>query len=92
MLLSMFHNIKDLCSASCELVILPLEIELGRYYRKKLDERVCRLCNRAIEDEIHSLWVYPIYANIRMRYYHKLNINKSQSILEEYCVMKTQMY
>ena len=45
---------------------------------------MCQLCKRAIEDEIHFLCVFPIYTNLRMGYYHKLNVNKSQGILEEF--------
>ena len=64
--------------------VLPPKIELRRYYRKKLDERVCQLCNRAIENEIHLLCVCPIYTNIRLEYYYKLNVSKSQGILEDF--------
>ena len=33
--------------------ILPLEIESSRYVRKKLTERLCKLCHCNVEDEIH---------------------------------------
>ena len=35
--------------------ILPLEIEVGRYRDIPLKERICQLCNNAVEDEIHFL-------------------------------------
>ena len=43
-----------------------------------------QLCNRAIEYEIHFLYICQIYTNIRMLYSHKPNINKSQGIQEEF--------
>ena len=50
----------------------------------KIDERVCKLCNRAVVDEIHFLCVCPIYTNIRIGYCHKLNTNKGQGFLEKF--------
>ena len=51
--------------------ILPLEIETGRYYRKKLDERLCKLCKLDVEDEIHFLCISPKLQVIRHKYYSK---------------------
>ena len=39
--------------------ILPLEIELGRYFRTNVSERICKLCKQDIEDEIHFVCVCP---------------------------------
>ena len=35
--------------------ILSLEIEVGRYRHITLQARICRLCDNALEDEIHFL-------------------------------------
>ena len=38
-------------------VILPLEIELGRFLNVKVEERTCKVCNlERIEDECHFLF------------------------------------
>ena len=37
--------------------ILPLEIETGRYTRKEVEDRICKLCKLDIEDEIHFVCV-----------------------------------
>ena len=45
--------------------ILPLEIEVGRYRDIPLKERICQLCNNAVEDEIHFLCECPRYMDYR---------------------------
>ena len=37
--------------------ILPLEIETGRYTRKKVEDRICKLCKSDVEDEVHFVCV-----------------------------------
>jgi hypothetical protein len=46
--------------------VLPLEIETGRYEKKLLQERFCKLCNTDLnEDEAHFLCNCPLYDDIR---------------------------
>ena len=52
--------------------ILPLEIETGRYTRKKVEDRICKLCKLDIEDEIHFVCVCPKLQTIRYKYYNKI--------------------
>ncbi|MCG8046148.1 MAG: reverse transcriptase domain-containing protein [Candidatus Thiodiazotropha endolucinida] len=42
-----------------------LEIEQGRYKNVKADQRICKLCKNAVEDEIHFLLQCPTLENIR---------------------------
>ena len=50
--------------------ILPLEIEIGRFREKNLNERICKLCNHnAVEDEIHFLCDCPYYLDERFSLY-----------------------
>ena len=35
--------------------ILPLEIEIGRYRNIPLAQRICQICHKEVEDEIHLL-------------------------------------
>ena len=64
--------------------ILPLEIESGRYTRKKLSERLCKLCNSDVEDEVHFICLCPTLNNIRSCYFTKLNIDVNESFMEQY--------
>lgn len=58
--------------AQLRIGILPLNIEIGRYYRVDLDDRVCTLCNmNEIEDEIHFLVSCSSYTDIRNIYFSK---------------------
>ena len=52
--------------------ILPLEIETGIYIRKKVEDRICKLCKLDIEDEIHFVCVCPKLQAIRCKYYKKI--------------------
>ena len=45
--------------------ILPLQIEVGRFRNLQLDERICPICNIAVEDEIHFLCQCPLYNHLR---------------------------
>ena len=35
---------------------LPIEVETGRYHKVARQERVCKLCNNRVEDELHFLF------------------------------------
>ncbi len=52
--------------------ILPIDIEIGRFQQKSVEERLCPGCTeKSVEDEIHSIFHCPLYAGIRivfMRY------------------------
>jgi hypothetical protein len=41
--------------------ILPLHIETGRYKHLTPEQRICELCNRDVEDELHFLLRCPVY-------------------------------
>ena len=45
--------------------ILPLQIEVGRYRNIQLCDRICPMCNLAVEDEIHFLCQCPKYSDVR---------------------------
>ena len=45
--------------------ILPIEIELGRFRNLSLCDRICPVCSRSVEDEIHFLCQCPLYTEIR---------------------------
>ena len=47
--------------------ILHLEIEVGRYRNLPLQERICSICEEAVEDEIHFLLTCNAYSDIRTR-------------------------
>ena len=63
---------------------MPLEIESGRYTRKKLSERLCKLCNSDVEDEVHFICLCPTLNNIRSCYFTKLHIDVNESFMEQY--------
>lgn len=46
-----------------------LEIEKGRHKNNKVEERVCRVCNKSIEDEIHFLNNCKKYSTLRAHYF-----------------------
>ncbi len=41
--------------------ILPLQIEVGRFGGQSVSERICPLCSRGVESEIHFLLECPMY-------------------------------
>ena len=47
--------------------ILPLQIEVGRYWNIDLCHRVCLICNNDVEDEIHFLCQCPLYMALRTK-------------------------
>ena len=54
--------------------ILPLEIEVGRYYRIKVENRICKLCKEDIEDEIHFMCKCKCLKEIRDKYFLLFNV------------------
>ena len=60
--------------------ILPLEIEVGRYYRIKVENRICKLCKEDIEDEIHFMCKCKSLKEIRDKYFLLLNTPKETCI------------
>ena len=54
------------CIAQFRAGILPIEIELGCYRRKKQKDRLCVLCSSGdVEDENHFLFVCQRHSNLR---------------------------
>ncbi len=54
--------------------ILPLHIEIGRFRDKRINERVCLLCNSGeVENELHFLCVCTTYSNYRQNLYSIVN-------------------
>ena len=64
--------------------ILPLESETGRYTRKKVEDRICKLCKLDIEDEIHFVCVCPKLQAIRYKFYNKICSCQNDSILTRF--------
>ena len=71
--------------------ILPLEIELGRYVRLKINERTCKLYKKDVEDEIHFVCVCLALELIRMKYFKILNIDKSELLIDQLSRVLTHM-
>ena len=64
--------------------ILPLEIEVGRYRDAPLNERICQVCNQAVEDEIHFLLTCHAYAGPRKELITKaIHFDESFNSLDE---------
>ncbi len=54
--------------------ILSLHIETGRFRDKRINERVCLLCNSdAVKNELHFLCVCTTYSNYRQNLYSIVN-------------------
>jgi hypothetical protein len=70
--------------AQIRMGILPLEIEVGRYYRKCYEERLCKICNISIEDEIHFVCDCKPLEEIRNKYLNILNV-KAENSLDLFC-------
>ena len=49
--------------------ILQLRVESGRFCNLELGQRICQMCDNAIEDEFHLLCICPIYQNLRENLY-----------------------
>ena len=55
--------------------ILPLEIETGRYKSVPPGDRLCKCCSlELVEDEIHFLFICPLYSNVRRIWLQEINI------------------
>ena len=52
-----------------------LEIETGRYSKKAVDQRLCKLCNESgcVEDEFHFLMICKTYQQQRDEFFTKIN-------------------
>ena len=57
--------------------ILPLQIEVGRFRNLQLHERICPVCDSAVEDEIHFLCECPLYSHIRSSLFELANADDS---------------
>ena len=57
-----------------------LMINFGRYTSLERTQRICSLCNSAIEDEIHFTFECPYYADIRTRYIPERFLTKGSSL------------
>ena len=52
-----------------------MEIETGRYVRpyQKLEERICPICKKDVEDEVHFLTLCPAHQEKRSTLFEYLN-------------------
>ena len=50
---------------------LSLEVETGRYSRVSREERLCKLCQKGVEDELHFLFECEALYENRLNLYHK---------------------
>jgi hypothetical protein len=67
--------------AQLRLGILQLAIETGRYRSIPLENRICQLCDlNCIENEVHFLFICPIYATKRKTFFD--NINMTMNVIE----------
>ena len=55
---------------------LPLEVETGRYRNIPLEERICKLCQAAPEDEMHFI--------IDCQFYNDLRYSMFKMLCDEY--------
>ena len=64
--------------AQLRIGILPLQIEVGRYYRKQLNERLCLICSdNVIEDECHFLCYCSGYKIEHKKFLLDIKVNVS---------------
>ena len=54
--------------AQCRFGILPLNLEIGRFRGIPLEQRTCPKCSEEVENEIHFLFVCPLYNDERQKY------------------------
>jgi hypothetical protein len=57
-----------------------LRVNIGRWEARPVAERVCRLCAEGVEDERHFLLHCPFLNEERMRLWHGVNAECSQSV------------
>jgi len=55
-----------------------LNIEIGRRFNIPPEERICELCNSGVEDEYHFLCACPIYKDMRVTFFRRLEIYPEQ--------------
>ena len=77
---------KNKSSIFCQLRfgILPLEIELGRYVRTNVSERICKLCKQDKEDKIHFVCICPKLDCISLKYPNVLNRLELSSFIHKF--------
>ena len=52
--------------------MLPLFVQVGRYYILRREDRICKLCNEQIEDYINFIFDCKHYHEFRLDLYQKL--------------------
>lgn len=58
---------------------LKLKIEVGRYHRIPVEQRLCEMCNcNQVEDEKHFLFRCELYKDIRNSWYEKIERENSE--------------
>ena len=64
---------KSKWSLVCQLrlVVLPLQLEFGRFSRINRCDRICKLCNHTVETELHFLFECEELNDVRIKLYHK---------------------
>ena len=75
-----FYIRKILATFRCSYHIL--EIEIGRQGNTTVNERICKICNTAIENEIHFLASCPLYKPLRNRYFGNIQENECINLLK----------
>ena len=63
--------------------IFPLEIELGWCVRLKINEQICKLYKKGVEDKKHFVCVCPALELISIKYFKILHINKSEVFMDQ---------
>ena len=51
-----------------------LEIEKGRHKNLKVEQRICKICGKEVETELHFLQICPQYSALRVRYFENSRI------------------
>ncbi len=77
--------------AQFRLGTLPLEIELGRFVNKKIEERICNICRSDVEDEKHFLFDCNLYQQNREIFFTQLDIDINENrnvIIKNLCEKK----
>ena len=67
--------------------ILPLAIETGRFSRTPVANRICPLCSSCTEDEVHFLFLCPMFASLRecfFKNFHCAHLNYVE-MLDFFC-------
>ena len=61
--------------------VLPLHIETGRFQNKKLEDRVCNICNTgAVESEYHFLFYCEFYSEQRNQFFEELHFQLGDKV------------